>query len=182
MAKPKYHAWSMFIFAFLLWFLGISTDLLSFVINSILLISFGAVIPDLDHINFKDPIGWAIKFVKHENVALPKGTKLWLHTFSGSIAVVISLILFGIYVPTLLPPISCLLLILAFTIHMVIDGANRANNFEQWQNEGSYLPWVIHHKIMQYCPRWLTYYYSEGKEEEKKERNKYNYPRKSFIR
>lgn len=175
MAKPKDHVKSMFLLSLLLWLLGISVSLESFVINLILTIFFGAVIPDLDHVNYKDPFGWVIKFVKHEKVALPKGTKLWMHTFSGLTVVVVVLILFGIYFPMLLSATSCLMLILAFMIHMVIDGANRANKKKIWQNEGAYLPWFIHNEIIRrFCPQWLlmriTYYYNEGKKEEDEEK------------
>ncbi len=173
MTKPSRHAFSMFLFSLLLWLLGISTDILSFVKILIYSIAFGAVIPDLDHIDFKDPIGWVVKFVRHEKVALPKGTKLWLHTFSALAVMIVALILFRIFFPTLLPVASYYLPLLAFMTHMVIDGANRANN-KPWQS-GAYLPWFIHNKIIRkYCPpQWLkriTYYYNEGKKEEEEEK------------
>ncbi len=150
MAKPKYHVIATLLLFIFLSFAKPPENIQITGMNFIILWFFGVLI-DVDHIY---EIGWFKKFIKNEKVAPPKGWKNRLHTFK-SLAVIITMsIIAGIY----LPDISNFLPLLAYGVHMIIDGANRANN-GPWKNEGSYLPWVIN----KFFPDRLKWYCYEEK-------------------
>lgn len=155
MAKPKYHVLATMILFVLLQMLKLLLGMIITAPNmaiDFILLGFFGVLTDLDHIH-GGFIQWWIKFLKHEKVNLPKGWENKFHTFRILAVVMLLSIALGNHLP-----------ILAYGIHMLIDGANRAND-GPWKGRYSYLPWVIH----KYYPLWMQFYRYEEEDDEKKE-------------
>lgn len=148
-----------FLLIFLRWLFGINTTInglvMELAIDAVILILFGVIITDTDHINDRY---WFGKFLRHGKVAVPKDWTLRFHTFSALIALIIISILFKIYFPRVLPASSYFLPLLAYIVHMIVDGCNKAYN-ESWRKNVAPLPWAIRQFIRKRWPWIPTYKY-----------------------
>ena len=142
MAKPSYHLIATTILFIAILILNKPEDITGIFTTLFHLGIFGVLV-DTDHIYSLD---WIKNFIRHKKVIMPKGWKNKFHTFKAAALVTIVSLLIGSYLP-----------MLAYGIHMIIDGANAAYD-DSWENEGSYLPWGIH----KFYPRWKpSYCYKE---------------------
>ncbi len=146
MARPKWHIAHSIILLIvvcllisLTWGKGITAFLLVF--------GFGVLV-DIDHLH---PIFfWNLNFRKIKNLITgnvkdlelqPAGWVNYLHTWQTIVGVTIFSLIIGSWLP-----------FVSYSVHMVVDGANRAN----FEYPASPLPKAIHWLY----PRCFTYYYN----------------------
>lgn len=137
MAHPKVHVISTHTLA-LVYLLGVGPLALRCngqdVMVVALVVLFGILI-DADHLSIRK----IKKILRGEKGPIP-GWVNWMHTWQALVGVIIIVMIIGNVLP-----------FIAYIMHILIDGADRAN----LTYPNSPLPTLIY----RFYPRWMTYYY-----------------------